>query len=262
MRGLVGGLARGVSIALVVALLGFASACGGHKQARVKTPPPPAIPSVQTEAQTQSETTPPKGVGVERDAGDLDAGIPAGAKPIYVETGTASWYGPPYHNRKAANGEVYNMNAMTAAHLTLPLGSIVRVTNSKTGRSALVRINDRGPFVLGRIVDLSMAAAKAIDVYRAGIAPVRLEVLKAPAPLDTGGRWTVQIGSIAEEGTADELVRHLARRYHSAKVQSFESPAGGWWVRVRVAGDDRVRAQRLVSETRTSEGKVFLVRVD
>ena len=94
------------------------------------------------------------------------------------------------------------MNAMTAAHLTLPLGSIVRVTNVKTGDSTVVRINDRGPFVEGRILDLSLAAAKKIDVWRAGVAQVKVEVLKTPSPLETGGRWCVQIGSLEEEDAA------------------------------------------------------------
>ena len=78
----------------------------------------------------------------------------------------SSWYGAPYHNRRGSNGEVYNMHAMTAAHRTLPLGSIVRVTNVKTGHSAIVRITDRGPFVEGRILDLSLAAAKAVDIVK------------------------------------------------------------------------------------------------
>src|SRR6202043_3523152 len=135
--------------------------------------------------------------------------VPADAKPIFEETGTASWYGAPYHNRRGSNGEVYDMNAMTAAHLTLPLGSIVRITNLKTNHFAMVRITDRGPFVPGRIVDLSLAAAKALDVYLPGTAKVRLEVLQAPVPLDTGGRWAVQIGSIAEKSEAAALADHL-----------------------------------------------------
>ena len=118
--------------------------------------------------------------------------IPADRKPMSTETGLASWYGPPYHNRRASNGEVYNMHAMTAAHRTLPLGSIVRVTNVKTGSSAVVRITDRGPFIEGRIIDLSLAAAKATDVWKAGIAQVRLDVLKTPTPLATGGRWATR----------------------------------------------------------------------
>jgi len=174
----------------------------------------------------------------------------------------ASWYGAPYHNRRGSNGEVYNMHAMTAAHRTLPLGSIVRITNVKTGRGAVVRITDRGPFVEGRIVDLSLAAAKAVDVYLPGVAKVRLEVLQVPAPLETGGRWAVQIGSFADEKNASELADHLQRRYRTAKVLRFASPIGDWWVRVRVQDDNRERAQALAHETETPEGSVFLVRLD
>lgn len=174
----------------------------------------------------------------------------------------ASWYGAPYHNRRGSNGEVYNMHAMTAAHRTLPLGSIVRVTNVKTGHAAVVRITDRGPFVEGRIVDLSLAAAKALDVYLPGVARVRLEVLRVPSPLDTGGRWAVQIGSFAGEKNATEMADHLQRRYRTAKVLRFPSPIGDWWVRVRVLDDDRERAQTLARETATPEGSVFLVRLD
>lgn len=174
----------------------------------------------------------------------------------------ASWYGAPYHNRRGSNGEVYNMHAMTAAHRTLPLGSILRVTNVKTGHAAVVRITDRGPFVEGRILDLSLAAAKALDVYLPGIAKVRLEVLEAPAPLDTGGHWAVQIGSFADEKGAGELADHLQRRYQTAKVLKFSSPVGAWWVRVRVLDDDRQRAEDLIRETETPEGSVYLVRLD
>ena len=99
------------------------------------------------------------------------------------------------------------MNQLTAAHRTLPLGSTVRVTNLKTGHSTIVRITDRGPFVKGRIVDLSLAAAKQADVWQAGVAPVRLEVLRTPVPFDHGGRWAVQIGSFQDEDDADKLAR-------------------------------------------------------
>jgi rare lipoprotein A len=154
------------------------------------------------------------------------------------------------------------MHALTAAHLTLPLGSIVRVTNLKTGHSTIVRITDRGPFVEGRIIDLSLAAAKEVDVWQPGTATVRLEVLRSPVPLDEGGRWAVQIGGFDEKKNATELADHLSRRYHTAKVISFCSPVGAWWVRVRVQDDDRQRAQELAKETATTEGTIFLVRLD
>jgi rare lipoprotein A len=243
-------------LTLIVSLL---AACGGHKpiQVRVPAPPPltqpaqpqqPAPPAAPAEAQTPSE-----GEKLE---------VPPDAKPIAEETGMASWYGPPYHNRRGSNGEVYNMHAMTAAHRTLPLGSIVRVTNEKTGHSTLVRITDRGPFIEGRILDLSLAAARAVDVYGPGVAKVHMEVLQVPAPLDRGGRWAVQIGAFADEKGAAKLADHLQRRYRTANVLRFSSPTGDWWVRVRVLDDDRERAQSLARETETDEGAVFLVRLD
>lgn len=238
--------------ALFVILMASALLSGcGHKRTQAQLPPPPP-------PQEKPAVTPPPATTGE--AEKLD--VPADTKPIFEEVGMASWYGAPYHNRRGSNGEIYDMNAMTAAHLTLPLGSIVRITNVKTERSAVVRITDRGPFVEGRIVDLSLAAAKALDVYLPGTAKVRLEVLQSPAPLDTGGRWAVQIGSIAKQKTAAELAEHLQRRYQTAKVLKFPSPAGGWWVRVRVADDDRQRAAALAHETETEEGSVFLVRLD
>ena len=241
------------------------TACGGPKQARVEVPPPPPIssPSAQPpELKTPVAQT--ADADEDRDdAEDKDAlAIPAGAKPLLVETGSASWYGAPYHNRRGSNGEVYNMNAMTAAHRTLPLGSIVRITNVKTGHSAIVRITDRGPFVPGRIVDLSLAAAKKVDVWQPGIAKVRLEVLKTPAPIDQGGRWAVQIGAFDQEDAANTLVNRLSRRYHTAKASCFSSPVGDWWVRVRVLDDNRQRAEEVARDTQTPEGSIFLVRLD
>lgn len=188
--------------------------------------------------------------------------VPKNAKPILIETGLASWYGPPYHNRRGANGQVYDMHAMTAAHRTLPLNSIVRVVNLSNDKSALVRITDRGPFVDGRVIDLSLAAAKELDVWRKGTAKVRLEVLEAPSPLEKGGRWCVQIGAFAEEDEALKLKGKLARRYKTAKVLAFGSPVGDYWVRVRVLGDDRRRAEEVLRENETPEGTMFLVRLD
>ncbi|HEV8524086.1 MAG TPA: septal ring lytic transglycosylase RlpA family protein [Terriglobales bacterium] len=184
------------------------------------------------------------------------------AQAIWVETGLASWYGPPYHNRRASNGELYDMHQMTAAHRTLPLNSIVRVTNLKTASSTVVRITDRGPFVDGRVIDLSLAAAKAVDVWRPGIAPVRVEVLQAPRPIEEGGRWCVQIGAIHDEKIATTLKSRLTRRYQTARVLQFNSPVGDWWVRVRVAGDDRLRAEEMAAAVQPEQGSVWLVRMD
>lgn len=95
----------------------------------------------------------------------------------YVETGISSWYGPKFHGKKTANGETYDMNDLTAAHRTLPLPSVVRVINLKNGRSLNLRVNDRGPFARGRIIDVSRRAAQLLGFQRAGTAPVRVEIV-------------------------------------------------------------------------------------
>jgi rare lipoprotein A len=248
-----------MALILLLTLL-FLAACGHPKQAKVSVPPPPGKPS------TEAGTGRPEGAvkndhAPESDADLAEPAVPANAAPLSSETGLASWYGPPYHNRRGSNGEVYNMHAMTAAHRTLPLGSVVRVTNIKTGHAALVRITDRGPFIPGRIVDLSLAAARKVDVYKAGVAEVRVELMQAASPLE-GGKWAVQIGGFPDEDAANKLAERLTRRYRTAKVLRFASPAGDWWIRVRVLEDDHDRAKKLAAETTTPEGAIFLVRLD
>ncbi len=255
---------------LILAMMLVLSACG-HKSAHVSVPPPPAPesqpeqpaanqPSAKTNIPTKTEKN--KAKAEEEDADLAEPVIPAGTKPLTSETGMASWYGPPYHNRRGSNGQVYNMNAMTAAHRTYPLGSIVRVTNVKTGSTALVRITDRGPFIPGRVIDLSLAAAKKVDVWRPGVAQVKVELMQSAATPGTPGKWAVQIGGFPDEPAANKLADHLTRRYHTAKILRFASPAGDWWIRVRVLDDDHDRAEKLAAETTTPEGAVFLVRLD
>ncbi len=227
---------------LLVALL---AGCGEKKRRTVYVPPPP--PTIAT---SPRRPAPPPPIPPAR----------PDEKVIYTETGYASWYGPPYHNRKAANGEIYDQDALTAAHRTLPFGSRVRVTNLKSGESVVVTINDRGPFVENRIIDLSRAAAKAVNVWRPGTARVRLDVLEAPSDIAHGGRWCVQIGAFPDYGTAAELKQELKDRYATAKVIQFTGPTGEW-VRVRVPGDDKRQAQEVADSTHTS-APVWLVRMD
>jgi rare lipoprotein A len=232
-----------------------------HKPPRVAVAPPPPIEQKQsapegTPPAEAEKTTPPE------PSPSPEVEVTPESKPLLVETGVASWYGAPYHNRRGSNGEVYDMNAMTAAHRTLPLGSIVRVTNLGSGQFAIVRITDRGPFIEGRIIDLSQAAAKQIGLVQKGTGRVRVEVLKTPQSIAAGGRWAVQLGGFEREKRAREIADHLSRRYHSARVLTFSSPTGNWWVRVRVKDDLRARAEEITRDTKTSEGGVFLVRLD
>ena len=236
------------ALLLIVVLL---TACG-HKPVAVSVPPAPTIEQPgDTPAVTSESPQPP-----------VDFNVPPDAKPLLVEVGVASWYGAPYHNRRGSNGEIYDMHAMTAAHRTLPLGSIVRVTNPANETSVVVRITDRGPFIEGRIIDLSQAAAKQLGLIQKGTAEVRVELLKTPAPTEVGGKWAVQIGGFDQEKAARDLAGHLSRRYRTAKVLTFDSPAGDWWVRVRVKGDLRARAEEVLRDTKPKEGGIFLVRLD
>ena len=185
-------------------------------------------------------------------------------KPALIEVGLASWYGPPYAGRKGADGSVYDQNAMTAANLTLPLGTLVRVTNLANDQTVLVRITDRGPFVRGRIIDLSLAAAKATGIYRAGVARVRLEAYTPPPKPNgiPGGRWCVQIGAFDREKDAIKLKEDLLRRYTTAKIIEFEGPTG-YWVRINPAYPDHTHATEVADGIRsTASAEPYLTRTD
>lgn len=121
-------------------------------------------------------------------------------------TGYASWYGGKFHGRLTASGEVFDTNELTAAHRTLPFGSVVRVTNRHNEKQVIVRINDRGPFVEGRVIDLSRAAADILGITAAGIAPVSIEVLHLQS--ETKLR-TIQIGAYSERENAEAVARSL-----------------------------------------------------
>jgi rare lipoprotein A len=122
------------------------------------------------------------------------------------EVGMASWYGAPHQGHRTASGEVYDMHQLTAAHKTLPFGTRLLVTNRDTSQSAEVRVNDRGPFVKGRILDVSYAAARLLGAVGPGLIPVRVRVLSLPARSSTGdGPYTVQIGSFTTRARAEAL---------------------------------------------------------
>ena len=150
---------------------------------------------------------------------------------------------------------------MTAAHRTLPMNSLLRVTNIQTGQSAIMRVTDRGPFVPDRVLDLSLASARAVGVYRPGTAQVRIDVYETPAPIDEGGRWCVQIGAIQSEREAKKIEAHLQKKYATANVIEFTGPTGHW-VRIRPAHDDKQRAIEIAAKDKPSEGNAYLVRLD
>ena len=153
------------------------------------------------------------------------------------------------------------MHKLTAAHRTLPFGTEVRVTNLSNGKSTVVRITDRGPFVEGRIIDLSMAAAREIDSVGAGVVPVRLEILSPVDP--TGGFFTVQVGAFRDRSNAERLRGRLSPSYSPIFVQQYDSPDGLFYrVRVgKVPGEEAAR--QFGDELRNREGFTpFVVRLD
>jgi rare lipoprotein A len=224
--------------------------CGEKKKTQAKLPPPPpiAVPVVPQPTEPVPSAPP--------------VPLPGPPKPApWTQTGIASWYVGEPGGPKTASGEPYEGTALTAAHRTLPFHSVVRVTDLKTRRQVTVRINDRGPFIDGRVIDLSLAAAKALEIWKPGLATVKLEVLHTPAAIDIGGKWCVQIGAFRQHKSALELKQTLTARYRQARVLDFPGPTG-YWVRVLVQDDDRLLAQKVASNIKASEGGVFLMRLD
>ncbi len=166
----------------------------------------------------------------------------------YVEEGLASWYGPGFHGKPPSTGERYDMHAMTAAHKTLPMGTHVKVTNLENGRSTLLRINDRGPFVEGRIIDLSRAAARELDTKRQGLARVRVEAVQLATEERQGtsthwraenvpslryGNFTIQIGSFKDRSNAHRLQEAMRSGNQVVHIQQALSEEGTFF-RVQV----------------------------
>lgn len=233
--------------------------CAGRRPTAGSQPPP------LTPTPTPSETENNGNVSATPEAPALKPG-PASIKPPgtgigYVEEGKASWYGAPFHGRRASDGEIYDMNKFTAAHRTLPFNSMVRVTNLDNGKSTVVRITDRGPFVDNRIIDLSKAAAEALDAIGPGVIPVKLEVLSGGDPLS--GFFTVQVGAFKDRDNADRLRERLNGEYSPVFIQQVDLE-NGMFYRVRVGKiSGEPRAQKLSDELREKEGfRPMVVRLD
>ena len=254
---------RALPQGLLISAMALSTGCR-HKPTTVAVAPPPAIapaaPPVNPAPPPPSASAPPTSPATVADT-QADADFVSSHPVISSEEGLASWYGPPYDKRRGANGEIFDKDALTAAHRTLPMNSLIRVTNLSTGQAAILRITDRGPFVHDRMLDLSLASAKAIGVWRPGVAKVRVEVFAAPSPLDTGGRWCVQVGAFKDEKAAFKLRDQLTRKYHTANVIEFTGPTGHW-VRIRPQGDDKGRAVEIARDLEPSEGEAYLVRLD
>ena len=200
-------------LVLVLLICGLLVSCGGHEQHAYRTDP-----SVPRKGQKPYTI---KGERYE----------PLSSHEGFVQTGIASWYGRDFHGKKTSNGDTYDMNAMTAAHKTLPFGVYVKVGNRDNGRETVVRINDRGPFVAGRIIDLSFAAAKDVGVVGSGTAQVKIEALgyldetvkgkttyRAPASYDRGS-FGIQVGAFGKLENAQRMADSVKQRYGVSSIR-------------------------------------------
>jgi rare lipoprotein A len=170
-------------------------------------------------------------------------------------TGYASWYGGEFHEKRTASGETYDMFGFTAAHRTAPFGTMVRVVNLENGASTVVRINDRGPFVRGRVIDLSLAAARALGLVENGTARVRLE-FEGKAPSAT--RLYVQAGSFRERENAERSARRLSKRYREPPLR-LESSEGLFRLRFGPF-DDEAAAVRRIEELADDGIEAYVLR--
>ena len=182
-------------------------------------------------------------------------------RPGATETGVASWYGNPYHGRRAADGSIYDMEKMTAAHRTLPFGTRLQVVNLDNGKSCEVRITDRGPFIDGRIIDLSRAAAREIDMIGPGTARVRLRVLEFVASNDDGGEYAVQAGSFRDRSRAERLRRDQNELGEPVTLVLRDGDPPVWRVLVGRKAT-REEAEALVPLVQAKSGTALVVRVD
>ena len=209
----------------VICTLLFLSACG-PKKVQVQVPQPTSTPSLSSN--------------------ELE--------------GNASYYAEPYHGRRTASGEIFDSyKELTAAHRTLPFNTLVRVTNKTNGKEVDVRINDRGPFIDGRVIDLSLRAAREIDLVRAGVAPVKLKVIQEGEVARTV--YCVQVGAFENLRAAEVLKQQLENKYPGVTVQTFVGETTIY--RVRICREPDIQAaQKLAGQLRKDDLKPFIVRVN
>lgn len=196
----------------------------------------------------------------------------------YVEEGVASWYGPGFHGKPTACGETYDMEAMTAAHKTLPLGTYVKVTHLENSQSIIVRVNDRGPFVAGRIIDLSSKASQMLGVRQKGVAHVRVEAIELatqermgkdtfwkvqPAPSFRYGLFAIQIGSFKEQANAYRLQQNLSSNFKTVQILPFNHD-GNQFYRVQVGAyrDLMLARQEMQKLQQNGFGDAFVIAME
>lgn len=231
----------------LVFILVAAASCGHKKQNAIYVPPAPAPKT--SAPNTTAAATPPRHIAPQP--------LPVG----YTEEGVASWYGIPYHGRRAADGEIYDMETLVAAHKLMPFNTWLKVTNLTNGKTVDVRIIDRGPFVDGRIIDLSKAAARQIDLLGPGIGRVRLQVIAAPRDVPTNDFYAVQIGSFTLLANAEQARAQYQQRFGTAQLAVKSGPVPRW--RVLVGKFPTVETARELANILSAEDPdIFIVRLD
>lgn len=225
------------------------------KQRVAQVPPAPQPPATApTAPPATAPTAPPATVPT----------IPK--KPLavslgYSEDGVASWYGVPFNGRAAADGEIYDMETLVAAHRLLPFNTWLKVTNLRNNKSVNVRVIDRGPFVEGRILDLSKAAAREIDLLGPGTGAVHLEVIASPVDIPSNDFYAVQVGAFAVRANAERVRGVYAQRFGNAQLVLRQGPTPLW--RVLVGKEPSIQAaQQLRTQLSAEDKNVFVVRLD
>jgi rare lipoprotein A len=234
-------------IAVTLWLLAIAGCGKKHRAARTQPAPQPSTPATAAPA-TAARQTPNAPARV---------AVPNG----YTEQGVASWYGIPFNGRAAADGEIYDMETLVAAHRLMPFNTWLKVTNLSNNKSVNVRVIDRGPFVEGRIIDLSKAAARQIDLLGPGVGPVRLEVIGAPADIPANDFYAVQVGAFSVYANAERARIEYAQRFGTAQLAVRQGKIPMW--RVLVGKEPSIQhAQQLANSLATENKDVFVVRLD
>lgn len=248
-------MSRRPPIVLLLALL--LTACGPRAATTQTTPPPPGKKLSSSKATQRPYVV------------DGKTYYPLPHAAGYLESGAASWYGPDFHGKRTSNGEVYNMHGRTAAHKTLPMDTMVLVRNLENGRETVVRINDRGPFAKGRLLDLSRTAAEDLALLRPGTARVQLialaESTRPPAPGERQlkdfvkvpdfkqGEFYIQVGSFIRKDNAMRLAQHFARQERRVMLQEFHTPQAVF-TRVQVFAGNTLSAAREYEKKLSASG--------
>ena len=240
-----------IYIAILVVSLIFLSACSTRGKKTYKSYDSSQAKSYSSDKKLHSSTMDKKSYSHPTMRPYVIRGIryyPAVVSVGDTFSGNASWYGPDFHGKLTSNGETYNMYDMTAAHKTLPMNTIVKVTNQKNGLTTVVRINDRGPFIATRIIDLSNKAAHQIDMVRDGTAPVTIEVLG----FETKGSKKIPTKKQLKESPQAQAMENFA-----LQIASFSKIEGALLTQEKYDNTDGYRT--IIKDVETNNGRVFKV---